>query len=90
MTKTKRKRKKESPPAAVEIDLDDFERRGRGAAPEAGYFSDLAALNGKLIYRRLPRAGSGEETSALVYYDLESERINDSRQRGRGDSRSQG
>ena len=39
--------------------------------PKPGYFADLAAVSGKLIYRRLPHAGASEEKSALVFYDLE-------------------
>ena len=53
------------------IDLADFESRAVVLPPKSGYFTDLAAVSGKLIYRRLPRAGSGEDKGALVYYDLE-------------------
>jgi tricorn protease len=31
----------------------------------------MEAVSGKLIYRRFPRAGSGDEKSTLLYYDLE-------------------
>ncbi len=55
----------------VEIDFADFERRAVLLPPKPGYFGDLLAVNGKLIFRRLPRAGSGEERSSLVYYDFE-------------------
>src|SRR6266478_2511778 len=61
----------DKPPKPVEIDLADFERRAVVLPPKAGYFGDLSAVSGKLIFRRLPRAGSGEEKSALVFYDLE-------------------
>jgi tricorn protease len=63
--------KKEKPAKAVEIDLAGFESRAVILPPKAGYFADLAAVGGKLLYRRLPRAGAGEEKSALVFYDLE-------------------
>jgi len=63
--------KEEKPAKPVEIDLADFERRAVILPPKPGYFGDLTSVSGKLIYRRLPRAGSGEEKSALVYYDLE-------------------
>ena len=56
---------------AVEIDLEDFEQRAVILPQRAGHFGDLAAVNGKLIYRRLPRAGSSDEHSALMFYDLE-------------------
>src|SRR5262249_44995023 len=64
-------KKEEKPPKPVEIDLANFERRAVVLPPKPGYFGDLAAVSGKLIYRRLPRAGSAEEKSALVYYDFE-------------------
>src|SRR5205085_1713770 len=67
----KDEKKEDKPPKPVEIDLADFERRSVILPPKPGYFADLAAVNGKLIYRRLPRAGSADEKSALVFYDLE-------------------
>ncbi|MCX6546095.1 MAG: PDZ domain-containing protein [Acidobacteria bacterium] len=57
-------------PASVEIDLDDFESRAIVLPPKAGSYADLQAIKGKLLYRRLPRAGSGEEKSPIVYFDL--------------------
>ena len=63
--------KEDKPPKPVEIDLADFERRAVVLPPKAGRFDELASVSGKLIYRRLPRTGSGDEKSALVYYDLE-------------------
>jgi len=59
------------PPKPVEIDLTDFERRAVVLPAKAGYYSDIAAVSGKLIYRRLARAGSGEEKTPLIFYDLE-------------------
>ncbi len=67
----KDEKKDEKPPKPVEIDLADFETRAVVLPPKPGHFGDLAAVSGKLIYRRMPRAGSGEEKSTLVYYDLE-------------------
>src|SRR6266705_2819505 len=64
-------KKDDKPPKPVEIDLADFESRAVILPPKPGYFGDLTAVNGKLIYRRLPRAGSAEEKSTLVYYELE-------------------
>ena len=55
----------------VEIDLADFERRAVLLPPTNGSFADLAAVSGKLLYRRLPLAGASEEKSTLMYYDLE-------------------
>ncbi len=67
----KEAKKEEKPPKPVEIDLADFESRAVVLPPKAGYFEDIYAVSGKLIYRRSPRAGSGEEKGKLVYYDLE-------------------
>ncbi len=63
--------KEEKPPKPVEIDLADFEQRAVVLPPKAGRYDDLAGVSGKLIFRRLPRTGSGDEKSELMYYDLE-------------------
>ena len=55
----------------VEIDLDGFESRLVPLPPDAGNYTGLHAVDGKLVYRRLPRTGSGDDESPLVYYDLE-------------------
>ena len=57
-------------PAPVEIDLEGFESRAIVMPPKAGNFADLFAVSGKMLYRRLPRTGSGEEASPVVFYDL--------------------
>jgi tricorn protease len=58
------------PPPSVDIDVDGFEARAVVLPPKAGNFADLAAIKGKLVYRRPPRAGSGEEKSPIVFFDL--------------------
>jgi tricorn protease len=67
----KEEKKEEKPPKPVEIDLADFEQRAVVLPPKAGYFDDLISVSGKLIYRRLPRAGTADEKANLLYYDLE-------------------
>ena len=67
----KAEKKEVKPPKPVEIDLDDFEQRLVVLPPKAGRYDDLAAVSGKLLYRRLPRSGSGDEKSPVIYYDLE-------------------
>jgi len=67
----KEEKKEEKPPKPVEIDVADFERRAVVLPPKPGRFADLAALSDKLIYRQLPRTGSEEEKSTLMFYDLE-------------------
>jgi len=71
-TDEKEEKKEEKPPKPVESDLADFEARAVVLPPKAGTFTDLAAVKGKLIYRRSPRAGAAEEEkSTLFFYDLE-------------------
>jgi tricorn protease len=66
------KAKKEKPPKPVEIDLADFERRLVILPPKAGYYTDLASASGKLIYRRLRRAGAvSDDKMPVKYYDFE-------------------
>jgi tricorn protease len=62
------------PPKPVEIDLDGFEQRLVVLPPVAGNYADLAAVAGKVLYRRLPRTGAAEpekEKNPVVFYDLE-------------------
>ncbi len=66
-----KKDKEEKPPKAVEIDIADFERRAIQLPLKAGYYGDLSAVSGKLIYRKMPRAGALEEKSTLHFYDFE-------------------
>ena len=55
----------------VNIDLEGFEARAVVLPPEAGQYSDLAAVKGKVLYQRHPRTGSDDESSPIVFYDLE-------------------
>ncbi|MFB3853729.1 MAG: PDZ domain-containing protein [Vicinamibacterales bacterium] len=56
--------------APVEIDLDGFEARAVVLPPKAGNYQGLHAVKGKVLYRRLPRTGSGDDKSPVMYYDL--------------------
>ncbi len=58
------------PPVGTGIDPAGFEDRAVILPPREGRYADLGALPGKLFYRRLPRTGSGEDKSPLVFYDL--------------------
>jgi tricorn protease len=58
------------PPAPVEIDTAGFEERLVLLPPDAGNYTDLAAVSGKVLYRRLPLAGSPDRKSPIVAYDL--------------------
>jgi tricorn protease len=57
--------------APLEIDLTDFEHRVVILPPEAGNYTELQAVSGKILYRRLPRTGSSDRSSPVVYWDLE-------------------
>ncbi len=54
----------------VKIDFDGLEARMVVLPVKAGNIGKMAAVEDKLIYLRYPRSGSGENTSALVYYDI--------------------
>jgi tricorn protease len=56
---------------AVTIDLEGFEARAVVLPPDAGNYSSLAAVKGKVLYQRHPRTGSGDESSPIVFWDLE-------------------
>jgi tricorn protease len=57
-------------PPDVGIDLENFEARAIVLPPKAGNYAELQAVKGKLLYRRRPRAGSGDEKSPIVYFDF--------------------
>jgi tricorn protease len=59
------------PPPAVAIDLEGFESRVVVLPPKSGNYDRLAATKGKLVFRRPPRTGAGDDKSPVVYYDLE-------------------
>jgi tricorn protease len=61
---------KKDAPKPVAIDLDGLDARVVVLPPKAGNYTHLAAVAGKVLFRRLPRTGSGETKAALVYYDL--------------------
>ncbi|MCF7668637.1 MAG: PDZ domain-containing protein, partial [Verrucomicrobia bacterium] len=54
----------------LQIDLDGFERRIVVLPVSPGHFDDLAAVKGKLIYRRTPRTGESNNQSPIQFYDL--------------------
>jgi tricorn protease len=58
-------------PGPVEIDLEGFERRAVLLPPEAGRYAELEAVKGKLLFRRLPRAGVTGGKSPVLFWDHE-------------------
>ncbi|MGD2216503.1 MAG: PDZ domain-containing protein [Gemmatimonadales bacterium] len=55
----------------VEIELENFEHRVVILPPEAGNYTQIQAVSGKVLYRRLPKTGSGDDESPIVFWDLE-------------------
>ncbi len=68
---TSKAKEREKEPAPVTIDLEGFEARAVVLPPEAGRYDDLAAVEGKVLYRRLVRTGAAEGPSPIVFWDLE-------------------
>jgi tricorn protease len=63
--------KPKEPPKPVEIDLPGFEERLVLLPPAPGNHDRLAAISGKLLYRRAPRTGEPDDAkSPLVSWDL--------------------
>ena len=62
---------KKDKPKPVAIDIDGLDARVVPLPPKAGNYNSLAAVAGKVLYRRMPRTGSGEKKASIVYYDLE-------------------
>lgn len=58
--------------AAVNVDLGGFEDRVVLLPAAAGNYTDLNAVSGKVIYRRLPRTGaaSDDRKTPIVFWDL--------------------
>ncbi|GLH68164.1 S41 family peptidase [Geothrix edaphica] len=69
----KKEEAKKEAPKAVEIDLEGLEARMVLLPPAAGYYADLAATKGKLVYRRAAHINPMAEsvTATLYTYDLE-------------------
>jgi len=55
----------------VGIELENFEHRLVVLPPQAGNYTELQAISGKVFFRRLPNTGSADEKSPIVFYDLE-------------------
>jgi len=70
--KDDKKDAKAEQPKPVDIDLEGLESRMVLLPPGPGYYADLAAVKGKLVYRRTERRNqNGDSKWGLYYYDLE-------------------
>ncbi len=56
---------------ATSITLNGFEERVVILPPEAGNYSNLQAVKGKVLYLKIPPSGSQGEKRSAAYYDLE-------------------
>jgi len=54
----------------VAIELENFEQRLVVLPPQAGNYTELQAISGKVFFRRRPNTGSADENSPIVFYDL--------------------
>lgn len=63
--------KKDEKKKVVKIDFDNFEARLVVLPPAAGNIGGLRASAGKIAYGRYPNSGSGENATALKYFDIE-------------------
>jgi len=70
-TRKEEDKKDDKKPKAVEIDFDGIEERVVILPTKSGRFNNLAAVSGKLLYRRLPRTGSADDKTPAMFYDLE-------------------
>lgn len=64
------KEKKEEKSSGVDIDFKGISGRAVILPPDAGNYTGLTAVAGKVLYIKAPRTGSGEKSSSIVYYDL--------------------
>ena len=55
----------------TKITLDGFEDRLVILPPEGGNYTNLQAVKGKIIYLKLPTAGSPDQKKTIVFYDLD-------------------
>ena len=67
----KDEKKEESKVKEVKIDFAGFEDRVVILPPEAGNYTGLAAVSGKIIYHHYPNTGSADKKKSIVYYDLD-------------------
>lgn len=55
----------------VKITFKNFEDRVALLPPEAGNISHIEAVNGKLVFQRLPNTGAADKKKPVMYYDLD-------------------
>jgi len=66
------KEKEKEEKIKVEITVENFEQRMIQLPIQAGNYSHLSAVPGKIIYLKHPRSGSEDKTNELKYFDFEN------------------
>ena len=69
--KKKDEGKKEEKSTETKITLSGFEERAVILPPEAGNYSNLQAVKGKVLYLKSPPSGSQGEKRSVAYFDLD-------------------
>jgi tricorn protease len=69
-SKSKDEKKTEEETKSVTIDFEGIAERAVILPPDAGNYSNLEAVSGKVVYLRAPNSGSSEKKNAVGYYDL--------------------
>ncbi len=69
--KDESKDKKEEKTNDVKIDFAGIGSRAAILPPDAGNYTNLNAVSGKVLYMKIPNTGSADKDRSLVYYDLE-------------------
>ncbi|MDE3056743.1 MAG: PD40 domain-containing protein [Bacteroidota bacterium] len=64
-------KKKEEKAKEVKIDFNGISAREVMLPPEAGNYTNLEAVSGKVVYLKMPRTGSSEKKRTITYYDLD-------------------
>ncbi len=67
---SKAKKKKEEKSKEINIDFANIEARSVVLLPEAGNYTNLEAVTGKVVYLKLPNTGSADKKKSIDYYDL--------------------
>jgi tricorn protease len=63
--------KKNGASKEVRITLEGFENRVVILPPKAGNIAGVHGVKGKVVFHRMPNAGSADEKKPLMYYDLD-------------------
>lgn len=63
--------KENDKPKETIISFDGFEERITILPPPAGNYGGISAVQGKVIFHKLPNSGSGDKKKPVMYFDLD-------------------